>query len=1259
MIPLNDIQYRFWMDDCLRSDNAYNVSYSFRITGTIDERLLEMALHQVMAAYKPFHSTIRRDGMQACFLPETDFKVPLQVSQSDDSSVEKVLDRFAGKRFLLESEYPCRFLLVKTPSCSYLLTLFHHIVMDGLTMVEFCGYLSSYYTALCKGEPLPACEAPTLEEFNSYWEGQPEEEKEADLSYWTDYLKGTPLHFPLPGERETATRQGSQLYAFEAGEKLCAQSLLLAKEMQTTPFRLYASAWGIVLQYFLQTDTLVLDHTIHLRPKCFQGLLGSFVNNLPIRIPFEEMELFSDVVRFMDENRTKERQHQRATYTDIILRMRQQKELAESRELFNVSIDYPIRNHSFRLDFPGCRICFHRQILAEMIGDICLVIEEKSNLPCSIRYKQGMDPHLVLTMAEAFLLVLGQAVASPQIPIRQLRFISPEREASLIESARQSLYAPLPAASWKNVVDAIRQRANQSPQKTALRFHGESLGYGELYRKAESVATFLNKKIGSGKPVGIWMHRGFEMVIAMVGILRSGNHYVPFDTGNPPARLNQIIADCQIPLVLTQGEESAIPPLDTEALPICHAYPSIAGNLPKIQEGQTAYIIYTSGTTGQPKGIGISHGNLDNLVRNDTALFRLTERSIVLHSSNICFDASVTEIFSTLSAGATMVITHEEEMKDPSLTAQLLVQEKVTCATIPPALLPLLPKREYPELETLILGGESVSAEAVSHWRGKYRIINAYGPTENTVDTSACVLTDETPVNDIGTPLAGVTCYVLDKHGRLLPDYLPGELYIGGKQLTKGYLNHPEMNSQKFVPNPFVTDQEKSEGKFLKLYKSGDWVKRLPNQHLIFLGRTDFQVKIRGLRIELEDVANNINQLEGVRRSFVDVQILHGEKQLVAYVEPEKDSDLSIPSLRKRLAESIPAYMVPNYWAILPGLPLNGSGKIDRSLLPAPALSKGGSDTVRPPRTGEEELLCRIVSSVMGISSISPDADLFDWGISSMQVMQAAFEAQEFGLDCSVSKFYESRTVAGILANHHSRFCYWASPWQEGKPVLLIVCGYPYLSPSYDTLVHYLKDDFSLLVLESYNEYFKGKEECSLDALLDFYSRLLSMQLKGKVLAGMTGLCLGGEIALQLAYRLDKQKVAHPKVFVLDGFSDRLEDKSHSFIEEPGIDEETNQMRNRISDSLIDSFFFHAYQGEVHICLANQFTRHLRFENLPEEKDPVIIRRAFERFSNNGKGWKRLLPHCFLHSINATHWSIMREEGMEKIKSILIQALYK
>ena len=780
MIPLNDIQYRFWMDDCLRSDNAYNVSYSFRITGTIDERLLEMALHQVMAAYKPFHSTIRRDGMQACFLPETDFKVPLQVSQSDDSSVEKVLDRFAGKRFLLESEYPCRFLLVKTPSCSYLLTLFHHIVMDGLTMVEFCGYLSSYYTALCKGKPLPACEAPTLEEFNSYWEGQQEEEKEADLSYWTDYLKGTPLHFPLPGREKPPPGKAASFMLSKRGEKLCAQSLLLAKEMQTTPFRLYASAWGIVLQYFLQTDTLVLDHTVHLRPKCFQGLLGSFVNNLPIRIPFEEMELFSDVVRFMDENRTKERQHQRATYTDIILRMRQQKELAESLELFNVSIDYPIRNHSFRLDFPRCRICFHRQILAEMIGDICFGHRREKQPPVQhpLQARDGSAP------------CPNDGRGIPPCP-RPSGCLSPDSHppAAFHQPGEGSFphrvcpAKPVCPPTCRLVEECSGRhppKGKPIPAKTALRFHGESLGYGELYRKAESVATFLNKKIGSGKPVGIWMHRGFEMVIAMVGILRSGNHYVPFDTGNPPARLNQIIADCQIPLVLTQGEESAIPPLDTEVLPICHAYSSIAGNLPEIQEGQTAYIIYTSGTTGQPKGIGISHGNLDNLVRNDTALFRLTERSIVLHSSNICFDASVTEIFSTLSAGATMVITHEEEMKDPSLTAQLLVQEKVTCATIPPALLPLLPKKEYPELETLILGGESVSAEAVSHWRGKYRIINAYGPTENTVDTSACVLTDETPVNDIGTPLAGVTCYVLDKHGRLLPDYLPGELYIGG-----------------------------------------------------------------------------------------------------------------------------------------------------------------------------------------------------------------------------------------------------------------------------------------------------------------------------------------------------------------------------------------------------------------------------------------------------------------------------------------------
>lgn len=1258
MLPLNDIQFRFWMDDCLRSDNAYNVSYAFHIEGDLDELLLEQALHQVMAMYEPFHSTIKRDGMTPFFQVDKNFHVPLYIETTTDICVDELIDKYAGKRFSLETEYPCRFYIFKTTSCSYLLTLFHHIVMDGLTMVEFCDYLSLYYQAYFKNVPLPTLPVPTLEEFNNQCTERTSEEKEEDITYWTNYLKDLPIHFPITEEDKTVRKPGSMLYAFNVGEELCKRSIDFAKKQQSTPFRLYASVWSVVLQYFLQTESIVLDHTVHLRPKAFKGLLGSFVNNLPISIPFERINSFSDLLHYMDNNRKLERLHQRATYTDIILRMRNRKELTENRELFNLSIDYPIRNNSFKLNFPSCHIRFYKQVLSEMIGDICLVIEENENLPCSIRYKQGIDPDFIQSLADAFILVLKQVMDYPMIPLSQLRFISKEKEESLLNLSKENLYALLPKVSWVHVAEAIVQWSKEDPDKTALRFNGKSLSYGELNKKADGIAFYLNKNIGQGKPVGILMNRGFEMIIAILGVIKSGNHYVPFDVMNPLSRLNQIISDCKITLVLADDKTAHISLTGTTVLPIRKAYLPGKKGQDSITEDQTAYVIYTSGTTGKPKGIAISHSNLNNLVRNDISLFQLSKESIMLLSSNICFDASVTEIFSTLTAGAEGVIAKEEEMKDPSLLAQLIKEENITCATIPPALLPLLPQKEYPTLKTIILGGECTSAKAVNYWKKRYTVINAYGPTENTVDTSVCILTDDTPVNDIGTPLTGVACYVLDKQLRLLPNNVPGELYIGGKQLSNGYLNNPEMSRELFIPNPFQSEQERKEKKFSYLYKSGDLVKRLANHHLLFMGRTDFQVKIRGLRIELEDITSNINRMDCVNQAFVHVQTIHGEKQLVAYVEPKRGETLSTSTLKKQLMEAVPSYMVPNYWAIVQKLPLNQNGKINVKALPQPVFSNIEVCNLRQPKTLEEVQLCKIVATVMGIDAISPDADLFDWGISSIQVMQAAFEAERIGLNTSVSKFYESRTISKILANEHSRFCYWANTREKEKPILLIICGYPYLSPSYDSFVAALKEDFSILVIESYNEYFIDKETCTLEALLSFYTNLLRVALKGEELAGITGLCLGGEIALQLAYRLDQLQIAHPKVFVLDGFSDRLENKNNTFIEEPGIDKETNELRNRISDALINSFFFHAYQGEVHICLANQFTRHLSFENQPEVNDPVLIQKAYKRFVNNGDGWKRLLPNCHLHSIPATHWSIMRGEGLERIKEILIHSLY-
>lgn len=1263
MIFLNDIQYRFWMDDYLRADNAYNVAYSFRIVGDLSLAHLRDALHHVMKEYAPFHAVIRQNDEHPYFFPDDSFQVPLEVECITDEMVDEKIDAYAGKRILLAEEYPCRFYLLVTPTCHYLLLLFHHIVMDGLTMEEFCGRLSCYYTAYSQGDSIKGHNVDTvraLESFNHYWEENEKASHEADVAYWVDYLKEIPLRLPVPMENiPSASGKATRLHDFELGEACWHQSLVAAKQMNATPFQFFSAVWAVALQYCLQEDTIVIDHTIHLRPKAFKGLLGSYVNNLPIRVSFSEMQTFVELLAFMKANRHQERLHQNVTYTDIVSRMRQQQCMTESSDLFNVSIDYPIRNHSFTLDFPNCHTVFYRQNLANMIGDICLAIEEKETFPCGIRYREGVDESFVKLLAGVFSQVMQQVIYQPTIALAELHYLSKEQQQAILDECEHALYQPLPINLTGDIIASFQQKVIAYPNKTALCYHDKSITYKELDEYSRRVACWLLDQVGSAKTIGLFMHRGWEMIVAIWGILRSGNDYVPFDRTTPLPRLFHMVADSGVTVIFAQSD--ALPALSFPSVQVMtlEAIGAVVDRpLPPVDLSQKAYIIYTSGTTGEPKGIPITHANLLNLVRNDIANFQLTPESVVLQSSNICFDASVAEIFPALTIGATLVVADEEETKDPSLLAALLEQQQVTCATIPPALLPLLPKREYPHLQTIILGGESTAADVVDYWKQKKRLLNAYGPTENTVDTTFCQMQAETPANDIGTPLSGVACYVLDKQMNLLPDNVPGELYIGGNQLTNGYLNLPKKNKELFVPNPFQTEEEKRAGLHALLYKSGDLVKRLPNRHLLFIGRVDFQVKIRGMRMELGDISNNLSQLDGVNRAFVNVIDVAGEKKLVAYVEPRSGVTLSVAALRQQLSDLLPSYMIPHYWSVVTSIPLTSNGKVDRkALLSAPLLLENEKEEICAPKTVAESMLCHIVASILGVEKVGTETDLFHLGMSSIQVMRAAFEAEKYGIEVSVSRFYASRTIAKILSDKQSRYCYAVNTIQKEKPLLLIVCGYPYLSPSYDAMVEVLKDHFSLLVLESYNEYFQQKEVCTLKELLDFYLASLSPLLHDVELAGMIGLCLGGEIALQLASLLEKQQLARPKVFVLDGFSDRLEHKTNSFIEEPGVSEAANRERNRISDALIDSFFFNPYDGEVHICLADQFTKHLSFENAPEESDPVVWQCAYERFLQNGPGWKRLLPDCRLHAIHATHWSMMRGQGLEQIKQLLLQTL--
>ena len=1309
-IKLNSIQYRFWIDNLLKSDNTYNVAYSFRIEGALKTDMLKKALHMLMRTYEPFHSTIKHEMMKPFFLVDESFDLPFVLETNDeclpDTILNFIIDEQAGVPFDLETEYPCRFYLLQTPDQYVLLTLFHHIVMDGITMIEYCGRLSAIYNSLCDDKEICLPGSSALADFNRDWdENYPVEQKETDVDYWVDYLKDCPLNTPIPSQhysnsslRGGTTKQsasetlqnGDKVLFFALGKELFVETKNFSEQHKTTLFRLYSSVWVTILNYFLQSDDFILDHTLHVRPEKYRDLLGSFVNNLPIRVTFDDQDMsFRELLAFMRDNRREERAHQKAIYTDIISSLRSRRMLSETKELFNIGIDYPIRNHALSFDFRGCKTTFFRQTLSRMLGDICLVIEDDEQFTCSIRYKETVAESFVDMLANAFPLVLKQVMANENILLRDINFISDETKQDIIAKSEQSLH--LANGNSKPALELFADISRNYPNKTSLKFNNESVTYEELDEKSNRIAGYLLTSYSGKQNIGIAMKRSADMIIAIMGIMKAGATYVPLDLENPEKRLSYIIEDCGIQAIFVDEPSDAgfgkvarltvRSVLETNATEFSQdCFTSLAKIPPQkkslqgekmkqsaefnkdsldsavlnhhcVNDTTIAYIIYTSGTTGVPKGIPITHGNLRNLVNNEKALFNLTGDSVVLFYANINFDASVTEIFTTLAVGATMIICNEEQQKDPTLLSLLMKHEHVTCATIPPALLAVFPHEEFPDLKTIIVGGESTTAETVKYWSRDRHFINAYGPTENTVDATMCVVTDDTPANDIGTPLPGVSCYVLDKNRRLLPDNVTGELYIGGCQLTTGYINRPEQNTESFIDNPFVSHEDKARGVNTRLYKSGDLVKRLSNGHLLFLGRSDFQVKIRGLRIELGEIENDLSAHPSVKQAFVTTQAINGENQLVAYVQTDETNRADIETLKSYMSQLVPTYMIPTYWSVLDDFPLTVNKKIDSKALPKPQ-QLINTGYYNAPSTVAEIVLSDIISSIIEVDKIGIDDDLFDLGLTSIQVMQAVYEASAAGIQTTVSKFYKSRTIHNILEKRRSLFCYWGNEYDKDKPLLLIVCGYPYFKPSYDEFANVMGEKYSLLVLESYNEFFLNKESCSLDHLLNAYINMLKPILKDKTLFGITGLCHGGEIGLQLACRLSNARIATPKVFVLDGFAYKS-DTSYNFIEEPDVDMRVNAERNRISDLLTKSFFFNHYDGETHICLANKFSKKLRFENLPEETDPVLLSRAYERFSTNEANWKQLLPDCEIHYINSDHWSMLKTSSALEIKQVI------
>ena len=797
------------------------------------------------------------------------------------------------------------------------------------------------------------------------------------------------------------------------------------------------------------------------------------------------------------------------------------------------------------------------------------------------------------------------------------------------------------------IQETINHSIQRDLSKIAAKYKDEILTYQQLIEQASILRSAILKKLGSKDTdikIGLCIGKDVRMLSSVYSLINAGYTYIPIDPVTPIERIKFIISDCEMSLVITTDEyipifEGILPVINLSDLPsysndVTTSEPSI------ISETDTAYIIYTSGTTGTPKGVPITYEAIENLLKGygsrENTYF--TPSSIILQYASINFDSSIIDLFGTLFWGATLVFATEEERKDARKLCDLIVREKITYCVLPPSLVTILPTYDFPSMQSLVVAGEAMIPSIPGKVLGNgYKLFNGYGPTENTICSTIREITaDINPLN-IGHALPNTVCYVV--HEDLQPVNVDevGELLVGGRQLTTGYINKKELNEQLFICNPFP----KSISVAPILYHTGDLVRLEEDGSFVFVGRKDSQVKWHGFRIELSEIKSQIEQCHQVLQSHVRMEDIGNDKAIVAYIK-KTDDFLDIDELKENLKKVLPAYMIPQYWSIVDNFELTINGKVDETKIHFQPI--GTSTQQILPSTQNEKLLYSVISHVTGWNNLSIDTPLVDeLGISSLQIMSIITELEFIGFQMSPNDFYQYQTIRDIAKNHTTRIGFWYNKPNKEKPTLLVISGYTSFVFLYPKWAEQIKDLYSIFVIESYHSSVYDIPR-SLNDFIDEYMEIVSPIVEEYGMDVITGFCIGGEMGLPLAIRIDEKYHIKPHVVVMDGEIDRDKDTSKQIsVNVPTFTKEINAKRINQDMELIKTMPADHYQGPVTSVLAKEYNERLSFNenDIITERHKYWARQFFER---GPAYWKKEYPNCILKYVECDHLDFLRDK---------------
>ena len=1051
LCPVSYAQAALWFLHELEPESpAYNVGFAAQVRSRVECAAMQRALGNLVGRHASLRTTfptrngapvqqIHAEAVPQCEQVDCGLLTPHELA----SMVAETYSR----PFNLETGPLLRFHLFTVSDEEHvMLVTVHHIVCDAWSLWLLLEELGSLYAAETQGQastlPVPgASYADYVRWQRPFLEGKGGQQL---WTYWKDRLSGElPVtNLPVDRARPSVPSFRGASFRFRLEQSLTDRIRLFAASESSTVYTVLLAAFVVLLHRYAGQDEIVVGSPTSGRTRRqFSRVVGDFINTVVLRVSCAGNPAFRDFLDVVGQTVLDAIAHEDFPFPLLVKRLspgRESNRLPLFQVLFNFlkpqnfpeAIELWTANEGAgTIQWAGLSLGPFPLSQQEGQTDLTLeVAEGKTHLFGLFKYNVDLfDEETIVRMAGHFEVLLRSLIAAPDTPLSQLSLLTDTETQLLIE--RNNTHAEFPRHQC--VHELFQEQAERTPQAIAAIFKDASLSYGELDVRSMELARRL-KALGvrPDAVVGLCVERSLTMLVGLLGILRAGGAYLPLDPRHPRSRVDFIVRDSGIDLLVTQANVISTLAFDGEVI---DRVPSSAGSddiaivrmgrartanslsteAPAVTPDNLAYVIYTSGSTGQPKGVEIRHRGVVNFLVSMAQEPGFTSQDTILALTTVSFDIAVLELFLPLTVGARMVIAERQTATDPESLSTLIRACAATVVQATPATWRMLIDSGWRGDGALkiLVGGEALSRELAAQLLPRCASLwNMYGPTETTIWSSTSRVESPDSIS-IGRPIANTQFHVLQHGSELAPTGVPGELYIGGEGLAVGYRNRPDLTAQAFLPNPLAGARDS------RLYRTGDIVRYHADGRLEFIGRADHQIKIRGYRVELGEIEASIRQHPAVKEVVVNPwEDAYGDRRLVAYVVPAESAPVSGDLLRSHAASRLPEYMVPSFFVSVESFALTGSGKVDRKALPKPNLPLvAPAEPASDVRTPTQRALTTMWMELLGLQSVGLDDDLFHIGGDSLiSVRLVSMIRQRLSVKLAVREVFSHPTIRAL-----------------------------------------------------------------------------------------------------------------------------------------------------------------------------------------------------------------------------------------------------